>query len=111
MLVRNRNYLHERIIWHKTTNPEYPYETIHETQTLTIRLNDFPDEHLYTLLANAEPVTSFDDWPDKWIREADDVIEHNSTSKTKANEFTNRTYDWPRASVDYNSPQKSLHKI
>lgn len=74
MLVRNREHLHEPIIWHKTNDPEYPYETTHETQKLTIRLNDFPEEHLYTLLADAEPVISFDDWPDIWIREADATI-------------------------------------
>jgi hypothetical protein len=74
MLVRNREHLHEPIIWHKTNDPEYPYETTHETQKLTIRLNDFPEEHLYTLLADAEPVISFDDWPDLWIREADATI-------------------------------------
>jgi len=74
MLVPNREHLHEPIIWHKTNDPEYPYETTHETQKLTIRLNDFPEEHLYTLLADAEPVISFDDWPDIWIREADATI-------------------------------------
>jgi hypothetical protein len=73
MLVRNREYLHEPIVWHKTDDPEYPYETTQETHKLTIRLNDFPEEHLYTLLADAEPVISFDDWPDIWIREADET--------------------------------------
>ena len=75
MLVRNREYLHEPIIWHKTNDPEYPYETRQETQKLTIRLNDFPEEPLYTLLADAEPVISFDDWPDIWLREADDTTQ------------------------------------
>lgn len=74
MLVRNREYLHELIIWHKTNDPEYPYETTQESQKLTIRLNDFPEEHLYTLLADAEPIVSFDDWPELWIREADNTI-------------------------------------
>src|SRR6185503_6529258 len=100
MLVRNRNYLHEPIIWHKTNNPVYPYKTVHDSQELTIRLNDFPDEHLYTLLADAEPVTSFDDWPDKWIR----------GSETKTSEFTNRTHDWPRVPVDSYYQQKSPYK-
>lgn len=75
MLVRSIDYLHEPIVWHKTKDPEYPYETIHEFQKLTIRLNDFPDDHLYTLLADTEPVTSFDDWPEIWIREADDTVD------------------------------------
>jgi hypothetical protein len=73
MLVRNREYLHEPIIWHKTNDPEYPYETREENQNLTIRLNDFPEQHLYTLLADAKPIISFDDWPDIWVREADDT--------------------------------------
>ncbi len=74
MLGRNREYLREPIIWHKTGDPEYPYETRQETQKLTIRLNDFPEEHLYTLLADSEPVISFDDWPEIWIREANETI-------------------------------------
>ena len=74
MLVRNRECIHEPIIWHKTNDPEYPYETTQESQKLTIRLNDFPEEHLYTLLAGAEPIVSFDDWPALWIREADDIV-------------------------------------
>jgi len=74
MLVGNREYLHEPISWQKTNDPEYPYETTQENQKLTIRLNDFPEEHLYTLLADDEPIVNFDDWPDLWIREADHTI-------------------------------------
>ena len=32
-----------------------------------IRINDFPDEPLYTLIINSEEIIHFDDLPDKWI--------------------------------------------
>jgi hypothetical protein len=33
-----------------------------------IRINDFPDEHLYTLMVNDQEVVHFDDWPLCWTR-------------------------------------------
>jgi hypothetical protein len=33
-----------------------------------IRLNDFPDEPLYTLIADEKEIIHFDDWPSFWTR-------------------------------------------
>jgi hypothetical protein len=33
-----------------------------------IRVNDFPGEHLFTLLINGSEAGSFDEWPTLWIR-------------------------------------------
>lgn len=33
-----------------------------------IRMNDFPDEPLYTLLIDDVEIIHFNEWPDKWLR-------------------------------------------
>jgi hypothetical protein len=34
-----------------------------------IRLNDFPDEPLYTLIVNGRDVIHFNEWPSEWEKE------------------------------------------
>jgi RNA polymerase sigma-70 factor (ECF subfamily) len=63
--------LNESITWEETTNPEYPYSAKIGQDNYVIRLNDFPDESLYTLIVNNEEVEDFDDWPEQWIRTGD----------------------------------------
>jgi hypothetical protein len=33
-----------------------------------VRVSDFPEESLYTLLINDQEAGSFDEWPSRWIR-------------------------------------------
>lgn len=68
MTTKVRNYLGEQVVWRAGSDPVYPYESEFNNESLVIRLNDFPDEHLYTLIVNNEEVTDFDDWPKQWIR-------------------------------------------
>ncbi len=56
----------EEIAWHKTGDAEVPYQALVHGKPLTIRLNDFPDEPLYTLLVDGVESRHFDDWPAKW---------------------------------------------
>ncbi len=69
MTTKIRNYLEEKLMWREGRDPSYPYEAAFNGEKLLIRLNDFPDEQLYTLLVNNEEFISFDDWPDQWKRE------------------------------------------
>ena len=56
------------IAWRQTTNPEVPWQAEFNGNSLALRLNDFPDEPLYTLLVNDNPLGDFDDWPAAWMR-------------------------------------------
>lgn len=64
------NYLDEEIIWKRAKDPRFPFSASYDGQTLILRLNDFPAEHLYTLIAEGGEA-DFDDWPNNWTRSAD----------------------------------------
>lgn len=68
MSTKVTDYLAEKLVWRKTADPHHPYETGCDGETCVIRLNDFPDEHLYTLLVHGVEVADFDDWPAQWQR-------------------------------------------
>ena len=62
------DYLAEKIIWKQGSDPEYPFFTIVAGDKAVIRLNDFPDESLYTLIVNDVNLLDFDEWPEQWQR-------------------------------------------
>ena len=68
MSTKIENYLEEKVVWKPGMDPRYPYEAELHREKLVIRLNDFPDESLYTLIVNKVEVASFDDWPEQWDR-------------------------------------------
>lgn len=47
---------------------DFPWRASLNGRTLTLRMNDFPDETLYSLLIDGQVVGSFDDWPSAWTR-------------------------------------------
>jgi hypothetical protein len=67
MLVKE-NYLEEPILWSSEDSTVYPYSATKGGVRLLLRINDFPDKHLYTLMVDDKELESFDDWPDVWIR-------------------------------------------
>lgn len=58
----------EALAWERTDDGEFPYTAVHDGQRLRIRVNDFPAEPLYTLIADDHEVVDLDDWPAAWIR-------------------------------------------
>lgn len=68
MSTKVADYLAEQIVWGKNADPLLPYTTEFEGERCLIRLNDFPEEHLYTLIVNGGETTAFDDWPARWVR-------------------------------------------
>jgi hypothetical protein len=62
-----KSFLQRKLRWKKTGDVEFIYTTIDPCDgALVIRLNDFPAEPLYTLLCDAAPIESFDNWPPSW---------------------------------------------
>lgn len=68
MVVEAKSYLTAPIKWALGDDPEYPYKANYEGHKLLLRLNDFPEEELYALIADGEEITNFDDWPNSWTR-------------------------------------------
>ena len=62
------NYTTLSIIWVKTEDALFPYESTFNSHTLMLRLNDFPEEPMYTLIVDNEDCESFDNWPSSWTR-------------------------------------------
>lgn len=61
-----KEIFNEEISWQKGADEIFLYER--KDKNWKIRINDFPDEMLYTLFINDEPVLDFDDWPEYWDR-------------------------------------------
>jgi glycosyltransferase involved in cell wall biosynthesis len=66
------HHFEEAVVWKPGTDPAYPYEAEVGGDKLLIRLNDFPDENLYTLVVGDVEVANFDDWPRHWIRHGEE---------------------------------------
>ncbi|MDM8516059.1 hypothetical protein QUF76_07665 [Desulfobacterales bacterium HSG16] len=62
------NCLDRKLVWSETDNADVPYSACVDNENWIIRLNDFPEEPLYTLLIEDRPVIDFDDWPKSWQR-------------------------------------------
>jgi len=79
--VPPRMSLDDRLIkevkWLKTNDPTALWCAQVGAETWTVRVNDFPEEHLYTLFVNDEELGSFDEWPRNWSR-AEDVSNGSS---------------------------------
>jgi hypothetical protein len=62
--------LQQVVEWHETNDMTFPWDAHTERQHWSIRLNDFPDDHMYTLLVDGAELGDFDDWPGTWNRGA-----------------------------------------
>jgi hypothetical protein len=55
--------------WIATGNLEVPWTTEVDGTLWQVRLNDFPDEVMYSLLIDGEIVGNFHNWPKTWERD------------------------------------------
>lgn len=60
--------LNRNLSWRSTSDVDYPWVTDVEGETWRVRLNDFPDDFMYTLVIDDAIIGSFHDWPDSWRR-------------------------------------------
>jgi hypothetical protein len=56
------------LVWEATGEGEFPFRTKVGDRVLTIRVNDFPAEPLYSVLVAGESVEDLDDWPAAWVK-------------------------------------------
>lgn len=62
------NYFEIKLDWEKTNDQFYPYKSSLQDKNLTLRINDYPEEPMYTLITDGEIIESFDNWPVGWSR-------------------------------------------
>ncbi len=65
--MKVKDYLSKSIKWNATGDAENPYTATLEGKSVSIRLNDFPADNLYTLIVG-ETEVAFDDWPSTWTK-------------------------------------------
>jgi hypothetical protein len=56
------------IDWRHTGDGEVPYRADVGGWNLLIRVNDFPDQPLYTLFVDEIKISDLEDWPPAWRR-------------------------------------------
>lgn len=57
-----------QISWEKTIDLEFPYQANIANKTWALRINDWPDYPMWTLLIDDKAIITFDDtdWPETW---------------------------------------------
>jgi hypothetical protein len=62
-------HLARPLIWSATEDLDVPWVTDADGESWRVRLNDFPDEFMYSLLIGGKVIGDFHDWPNTWTRE------------------------------------------
>lgn len=61
-------HLARTLEWDSTDNREVPWSTVVDGRRWTVRLNDFPDDYMYSLIIDGADAGPFHDWPETWSR-------------------------------------------
>ena len=68
--MKKPKLLSEEINWDRTARAEFPFSARHNGQKMSVRINDFPAEPMYTLIVGESEIANFDDWPQAWTKRA-----------------------------------------
>lgn len=60
--------LRSKVSWSSTGDVFTPWRASHRGDDWIVRVNEYPDDHLCTLIIDGENVGDFDDWPRSWPR-------------------------------------------
>jgi hypothetical protein len=61
--------LAQKVRWHSVADPQEPLIGKARTKRYKIRINDFPEEALFSLADESGVIWDFDDWPTVWRKE------------------------------------------
>lgn len=56
------------LVFTRTGDGEFPYVAKVDERVVTIRINDFPAEPLYSILVGDQVLADLEDWPPAWPR-------------------------------------------
>ena len=56
------------VAWSVSGDPQHPWTAQVDGEQWQIRIGDFPDDYLYSLVVDGAVVGPFHDWPDRWTR-------------------------------------------
>ncbi len=54
------------VTWEETDSAEYPLRTLLDGHETRLRINDFPDEPLFSVIVAGQSVGELEDWPPAW---------------------------------------------
>jgi hypothetical protein len=60
--------LHRTLEWRSTEDADFPWAAESDGKMYRVRLNDFPDEWMYSLMVDGAEMGYFHDWPESWTR-------------------------------------------
>jgi hypothetical protein len=56
------------VTWEESDDVDYPFRATVGGEEWVIRINDFPEDPLYTLIIGGQAIVDLDDWPPSWRR-------------------------------------------
>ena len=66
-LLAKQDLVRAAVVWKHTGDAEFPYTANVRSRRFTIRINDFPAEPMYTLIADGVELQDLEDWPPAWV--------------------------------------------